>query len=162
MTGKQPAKARKKIKRVLASLAKERRQVAALPWRRTDRGLEIMLVSSRRTQRWIIPKGWSMAGRKDYAAAAIEALEEAGLLGVISEHPIGQYTYVKRLVSYERAVPVAVFSLRVSRQRDRWPEQRQRMTQWFSAEEAATLVDDAELRDVISSFIAAQKLVSSL
>ena len=121
-----------------------------------------MLVSSRGTQRWIIPKGWSMAGRKDYAAAAIEALEEAGLLGVISEYPIGQYTYVKRLVSYERAVPVAVFSMRVSRQRDRWPEQRQRMTQWFSAEEAATLVDDAELRDVISSFIAAQKLVSSL
>jgi 8-oxo-dGTP pyrophosphatase MutT (NUDIX family) len=162
LTGKKPAKARKEFKRVLASLAKERRQVAALPWRQTDRGLEIMLVSSRGTQRWIIPKGWSMAGRKDSAAAAIEALEEAGLLGVISEDPIGQYTYVKRFVGYERAVRVAVFSMRVSRQRDRWPEQRQRLTQWFSAEEAATLVDDAELRDVISSFIAARKLVSSL
>ena len=108
-----------------------------------------MLVSSRRTQRWIIPKGWSMAGREDSAAAAIEALEEAGLLGVISTDPIGQYSYVKRLAEYERAVRVAVFSMRVLRQRDRWPEQRERITRWFSAEEAATLVDDAELRDVI-------------
>jgi 8-oxo-dGTP pyrophosphatase MutT (NUDIX family) len=157
LTGKKPAKARKKIKRVLASLAKERRQVAALPWRRTDRGLEIMLVSSRGTQRWIIPKGWSMAGREDSAAAAIEALEEAGLLGVISEDPIDQYSYVKRLVGYERAVQVAVFSMRVLRQRDRWPEQGQRVTRWFPAEEAAALVDDAELRDVISRLIAAQQ-----
>jgi 8-oxo-dGTP pyrophosphatase MutT (NUDIX family) len=150
---KKPAKARKKIMKVFSSPADKSQQVAALPWCETENGLEIMLVSSRETRRWIIPKGWPMAGRKNSAAAAIEALEEAGLLGVISEEPIDQYSYVKRLARREQSVRVEVFSMRVLRQRDHWREWRQRVTQWFTAEEAAELVDDAELRDVIARFI---------
>ena len=89
-------KARKAVKVALAPLAAvERLQVAALPWRDLN-GLEIMLVSSRETRRWIIPKGWPMAGRSNSVAAAIEAIEEAGLLGAISVEPIGFYTYAKR------------------------------------------------------------------
>ena len=77
MTSKKPAqaqkKARKGIKQVLSSPADERQQVAVLPWRLKENGLEILLVSSRDTGRWIIPKGWPMTGRKNSAAAAIEA-----------------------------------------------------------------------------------------
>lgn len=154
MKSKKPANTRKKIQQVFSSpAAAERQQVATLPFRLAEDGPEIMLASSRDTRRWIIPKGWPMAERKKSAAAAIEALEEAGLLGVISENPIGQYSYVKRFARDKKAVRVEVFSMRVLRQRDSWLEKNQRTTRWFSADKAAELVSDNELRDVITSFI---------
>jgi 8-oxo-dGTP pyrophosphatase MutT (NUDIX family) len=152
-----PAKARKNVKKIVKetkAAAAERLQYAALPWRKTHR-LEIMLVSSRETRRWIIPKGWPMAGRSGSTAAGIEAMEEAGLLGVLSKEPIGQYFYEKRFSRYVQTCRVEVFSLRVVRQRDDWPEKHERSTQWFSAEEAMDLVSDPELGELIGEFIRA-------
>jgi len=71
-------------------------QFAVLPWRRTDR-LEIMLVSSRETVRWVLPKGWPMKGLKPHKTAAREALEEAGILGKVAKTSLGDYSYAKRL-----------------------------------------------------------------
>jgi 8-oxo-dGTP pyrophosphatase MutT (NUDIX family) len=144
-------KAQKRLRRSLSAEDSQRLQYAALPWRRTDR-LEIMLVSSRETGRWIIPKGWPMAGRSGSAAAAIEAVEEAGLLGVVSSEPIGQYVYAKRFSRAKQICRVEVFSLRVVRQREDWPEKHQRSTQWFPADEAADIVSDPELGDLIAAF----------
>ena len=80
-------KAKKKPKKEFpAPIDGMRRQVGALPWRLGPAGLEIMLVSSRATRRWIVPKGWPMAGRADHVAAGIEAIEEAGLLGVSGQN----------------------------------------------------------------------------
>jgi 8-oxo-dGTP pyrophosphatase MutT (NUDIX family) len=133
------------------------RQVAALPWRMTER-LEIMLVSSRETRRWIIPKGWLMAGRGASAAAAIEALEEAGLLGAIDEVPFGQFTYAKKFSRGKSTLcEVDVFPLRVTRQRGDWPEKDQRETRWFSPEEAGANVSDPELGALIVQFAAARR-----
>jgi len=129
-----------------------RRQVAALPWRVTDR-LEIMLVSSRETRRWIIPKGWPMAGRSLSAAAAVEALEEAGLLGVIDEASFGRFSYDKRLSQGKTALcEVDVFPLRVIRQRADWLEKNQRETCWMSAETAAERASDPALAALILEF----------
>lgn len=130
----------------------ERLQFAALPWRVTRNGLEIMLVSSRETRRWIIPKGWPMAGRSASAAAAIEAMEEAGLLGVMSETPFGSFRYAKRFSRGEELCRVEVYPMRVSRQRAQWPEKTERETQWFPVAEAITLVSDPELADLIAEF----------
>ncbi|WP_298426562.1 NUDIX hydrolase [Rhodoblastus sp.] len=151
------AKPRKKAKKVekvplIESEAPERLQYGALPWRESKGGLEIMLVSSRETRRWIIPKGWPMSGRSGSAAAVIEAMEEAGLLGVISEKPIGAFHYVKRFSRGEELCRVEVFALRVVRQRESWPEKHERDTRWFPAAEAAVLVSDAELGDLIVEF----------
>jgi 8-oxo-dGTP pyrophosphatase MutT (NUDIX family) len=133
------------------------RQVAALPWRFTER-LEVMLVSSRETRRWIIPKGWPMAGRSAAAAAAIEALEEAGLLGAIDDAPFGRFTYAKKFARGKRSAlcEVDVFPLRVARQRSDWPEKDQRETRWFTAEDAAACVSDPELGDLIARFAQAR------
>jgi 8-oxo-dGTP pyrophosphatase MutT (NUDIX family) len=152
-----PAKARKKVQKAIkvarAPLAAiERRQVAALPWRDLD-GLEIMLVSSRETKRWIIPKGWPMAGRSAAAAAAIEAIEEAGLLGVITAEPIGFYTYAKRFYRKVEPCRADVYALRVVRQRETWPEKHERETRWFPAVEAMEAVSDPELAELIAAFI---------
>jgi 8-oxo-dGTP pyrophosphatase MutT (NUDIX family) len=79
-----------------ATPMRPRVQYAALPFRQAER-LEIMLISSRETGRWVVPKGWPMKGAKPHVVAAVEAMEEAGLLGKISKKPFGAYHYVKRL-----------------------------------------------------------------
>jgi len=129
-----------------------RRQYAALPFRQGE-VLEVLLVSSRETRRWILPKGWPMKGRKPHAAAAREALEEAGIVGKVSKESIGVYHYMKRMKNGANTLcSVTVFPLRVERQRKTWPEQHQRTTRWFGLEEAANLVSEKELQDVIRNF----------
>ncbi|MGO8740404.1 NUDIX hydrolase [Rhodoblastus sp.] len=150
-----PRKNTKKVEKKVPSVkrgARERLQYAAMPWRITENGLEIMLVSSRETRRWIIPKGWPMAGRDGAAAAAIEALEEAGLLGVIAEKPLGAFHYVKRFTRGEGLCRAEVYPLRVVRQRDHWLEEDERETQWFPAAKAAKLVSDRGLGVLIRKF----------
>src|SRR3984885_648182 len=99
-------------------------QFAALPWRIGEGGRrQIMLLTSRETQRWIIPKGWPMKGRKPAEVASQEAYEEAGLVGhVVGKRPIGSFHYQKQLTNKERLCQVLVFSYRVDRQLDDWPE----------------------------------------
>jgi 8-oxo-dGTP pyrophosphatase MutT (NUDIX family) len=126
-------------------------QYACLPFReRADGSIEIMLITSRGTRRWVVPKGWPIKGRKPHASAAREALEEAGLVGEVGKVPIGSYRYGKRLKSGE-VVPcqVEVFALEVKGQRKRWPEKGQRSLRWFDPAEAAEAVDESELKDVI-------------
>jgi 8-oxo-dGTP pyrophosphatase MutT (NUDIX family) len=130
------------------------RQYAALPFRYRD-GLEILLISSRETRRWVIPKGWPMRGRKPHAAAAREALEEAGVVGRIGKRSVGTYRYVKML---EDGAPVPctveVFPMMVEGQRERWREQGQRTAQWFTAKDAAAAVQEPELKALIDDFAA--------
>jgi 8-oxo-dGTP pyrophosphatase MutT (NUDIX family) len=125
-------------------------QYAALPYRQDGERIEILLVTSLGTKRWIIPKGWPMSGHEPHESAAREALEEAGVVGVIGSEPIGTYRYEKRRKS-GASVPcnVEVFPLNVGMQRKRWPEKGRREVKWFPAEEAAKTVSDAELGDII-------------
>lgn len=113
-------------------------------------------MTSRDTKRWIIPKGWPMKGRKPHIVAAIEAVQEAGLLGKIDKTKLGDFGYEKRLNSGAAVdCRVEVFSLRVQRQRKKWPEKSQRATRWFDCAIAADLVEEPELRDLILGFCGA-------
>jgi len=127
-------------------------QYGVLPWRFTDR-VEIMLITSRETYRWVIPKGWPIRGKSAARSAAQEAHEEAGVEGDLHTRPIGAYPYVKRLKNGEiRPLSVEVFPLRVTRELADWPEQGQRQRRWFSLDEAAGSVDEPELADIIRAF----------
>jgi 8-oxo-dGTP pyrophosphatase MutT (NUDIX family) len=129
---------------------KPRLQYACLPYRVRGGQVEFMLVTSRETKRWVIPKGWPMEGKKPHASAAREALEEAGLLGQVGREPVGSYLYQKRLKGGTAVLcRVDVFPLAVKSQRKHWPEKGQRTLRWFSGEEAAESVDELELRDLI-------------
>lgn len=131
----------------------ERRQVAALPWRRAGDGIEILLVTSRETRRWVTPKGGRIAGKTDAASAAQEALEEAGVEGVVTETPIGTFRYLKVL---KRRAPrwcvVAVHALEVRVEHPVWQEQAERDRVWMSAERAAASVGEADLAEIIRDF----------
>jgi 8-oxo-dGTP pyrophosphatase MutT (NUDIX family) len=128
-------------------------QYAALPYRRAGGETEVMLVTSRRTGRWIIPKGWPMKGKSPCATAACEALEEAGVLGRIGKAPIGSYSYEKELKGGEVVgCRVFVYLLEVERQRRNWPERDKRQTRWLSPIEAASSVRETVLAQIIRQF----------
>lgn len=131
----------------------ERRQVAALPWRRGTDGIEILLVTSRETRRWVTPKGGRMPGRTDAEAAAIEALEEAGVEGLVREEPLGTFRYLKVL---KRRAPrwcvVSVYALEVTIQHDTWKEREERSRVWMSVEQAAACVGEPDLAALIRGF----------
>jgi 8-oxo-dGTP pyrophosphatase MutT (NUDIX family) len=128
-------------------------QYAALPYRIVRRRVHIMLITSRETRRWVIPKGWPMKGLKPHDAAAVEAAEEAGLIGEIDGHPIGSYTYIKRLKDdLSVSVQVSVFPLSVGAQVESWKEQGQREFRWFRYQKAASLVAEPSLRRLILDF----------
>ena len=94
----------------------DRRQVAALPLRLAKNGaIEILLVTSRDTGRWIIPKGWTSKRLMDCKAAAREARQEAGVKGKILREAIGTYRYIKRELGNGALVEVRVFLLKVSK-----------------------------------------------
>jgi 8-oxo-dGTP pyrophosphatase MutT (NUDIX family) len=129
------------------------RQVAALPFRiGADGAAQVLLVTSRATRRWIIPKGWLMKGLKPCDAAAQEALEEAGVVGRVDKKPIGRYAYFKRREAHFDICEVDVYLLAVEKQAKTWRERGERKAEWFSFEEAAQLVEEpgmvAILRDL--------------
>lgn len=140
-----------------ADSSEPRAQYAALPWRRAET-VEIMLVSSRETRRWVLPKGWPMKGRKPHDAAAQEALEEAGIEGRIAKSPVGVYRYIKRMKNGSaQPCQVTVFPFEVLRERATWPEQDERIRRWFPADEAADAVDEPDLAEVIRAFAPGKK-----
>ena len=141
-----------------------RLQYGALAYRKTKgNGVEILLMTSRQTKRWIIPKGWPIKGLKPCDSAAQEAYEEAGVRGTIGRRPIGKYTYDKKLEPPSKVVPceVQVYALRVRRQEETWPENGQREICWCQPDEALALVDDGGVATLIESLVASQTKTSS-
>jgi 8-oxo-dGTP pyrophosphatase MutT (NUDIX family) len=128
------------------------RQIGALPWRRRQGSLDILLVTSRDTGRWVIPKGWPMRNLLDFNAAKQEAWEEAGVEGSIRRVPLGQFRYQKRLPSGVRTCLTTVYGLCVLRELADWPERHQRRRRWFDRVEAAALVQEPELTALILDF----------
>jgi ADP-ribose pyrophosphatase YjhB (NUDIX family) len=112
-----------------------------------------MLLTSRETRRWAIPKGWPMKGRRSAEAAAQEAYEQAGLIGhIVGKRPIGNFHYPKRLAKGEVLCQVRVFLFRIEGQLDEWSEKGQRYTKWFDAKEVASLVEEGGLAEIIDRF----------
>jgi 8-oxo-dGTP pyrophosphatase MutT (NUDIX family) len=136
---------------VLDDETEARRQIGALPFRRLRGGeYQVLLVTSRESRRWVIPKGWPMKGRKPHEAAEREAYEEAGLVGQIGKRPLGFYLYEKRLKNRDSVLcQVKVFPLEVRKQLNRWPEQHERELRWFSPSDAADAVSEPGLAAII-------------
>ena len=130
-------------------------QYGALPYRFSASGaLEILLITTRRTRRWVIPKGWPIKGLKPEKSAAREAFEEAGVRGAVGKRPIGAFTYAKMLQDDGRPVPceVRVFALQVKRQSITWLEAAARETRWLAPADALEMIDEPGLRALIADF----------
>jgi hypothetical protein len=129
---------------------KPRKQVAALPVVRTEDGsLRVLVMTSRETRRFIVPKGWPIKGLKDHRAAEIEARDEAGLIGRAHSKPIGSYLAWKRINDGVLLVRMKVFLFEVESELDDWKERGQREMAWMRVEEAAHVVDEPGLAQII-------------
>jgi len=127
-------------------------QFGVMAWKQSEGGgRQILLITSRETKRWVIPRGNPIAGLSPSQAAAQEAWEEAGIRGETGAEALGVYPYEKRRFDGS-SVPaeVQVFAMRVSEEADAWPEAKQRERRWFSPAEAAALVDEPDLKALLS------------
>jgi 8-oxo-dGTP pyrophosphatase MutT (NUDIX family) len=144
------------VLRKVADAVRPRRgrlQVAALPYRRRpDNSYEVLLVTTRGTGRWMVPKGWPMTGKSHAEAAGQEAYEEAGVRGTASPVELGRFDHEKSLFpAGSLHCTVAVFAMPVEQELTRWPERGQRTRRWFSLDEAARAVQSPDLARIIAA-----------
>jgi 8-oxo-dGTP pyrophosphatase MutT (NUDIX family) len=125
------------------------RQVGALPIRLVDGAPEVLLLTSRERKRWVIPKGWPMKGKKNWAAAAQEAKEEAGVIGRTEKKPVGEFLYFKRQAAHFDLVQVEVYVLHYEKRLHAYREKGQRQARWFSPGDAAEMVDEPGLAGLL-------------
>jgi 8-oxo-dGTP pyrophosphatase MutT (NUDIX family) len=129
-------------------------QSAAIPFRCDAAGaLEVLLVTSRKKRRWVLPKGNAKRGMLAHAAAAMEAFEEAGVIGIVERMPVGSY-YQRKFTTNGAFVTrtVRAYPLRVETQLRSWPERSVRDRRWMTVEGAMASVDNDTLRGVLRSF----------
>ncbi len=132
---------------------KQGEQIAALPIRKDSSGkLRVLMITSRDTGRWVMPKGWTMSGVKPWKAAAIEALDEAGAVGAMSPVMLGVYRYDK-IIDDGASIPckVQVYPMFVEKLKSNWKERDERTRRWFSLKAAAKRVDEPDLSELLMS-----------
>lgn len=120
-------------------------QSAVMPYRKKNGELELMMITSRRKKRWVIPKGVQEPGLSAAESAVKEALEEAGIMGTVSDSPIGSYKYKK----WGGICTVVVFVMEVTKEFETWEEDF-RVRKWFSLADAMTRPREEKLKELMS------------
>lgn len=130
-----------------------RTQFAALCYRVVKGKVEVLLVTSRRSKRWIIPKGWPMDGKTPVECAVTEAWEEAGVIGKGFNKSLGLFSYQK-VVEEEGELPCVamVYPVKVKELARKYPERSERKRKWLSPKRAAERVDEPELVHILEQF----------
>ncbi len=121
-------------------------QSAVVPFRRRRGELEILMITSRKKKRWVLPKGVVEPDLSPWASAAKEALEEAGIEGKVSRRSVGNYRYEK----WGGTCTVDVFPMAVGKIHESWLESF-RERRWLSLGEAVARVREGELRRILRS-----------
>ena len=132
-------------------------QAGVLAWMPGTDPLQFVIVTSRRTRRWVFPKGAIDAGMTAAEAAAQEALEEAGVVGVADETPVGSYLTPKIRPPLIWTVGVTLYAMRIDEVLDKWIEAGQRTRRFVTIDEAADLLEDQEMLELARQFVAGQK-----
>ena len=130
-----------------------RSQFAALCYKKVKGKLKILLVTSRRSGRWVVPKGWPMDNKTPAKSAAQEAWEEAGVIGDATDRCLGVFTYKKTGIHpNELPCMVMVYPVRIKSLVADFPEKSQRRRKWFSPDKAAAKVAEPELARILRDF----------
>ena len=146
----------KQLPLTLRGLRKEdlRTQFAALCYRVRSRKIEILLITSRRSGRWIVPKGWPSPGLTPADSALQEAWEEAGVIGTAISRPLGMFSYVKVRDGDADDLPCVamLYPVKVKSLAKDYPESKERRRKWVSRKKASSLVDEPELARMLRDF----------
>lgn len=125
------------------------RQIGAIPYTIVGGKACYLMVTSRRTGRWIFPKGSVISGMTPWDSAAQEAFEEAGVRGVVETEPLGSYSTLKIREMRRRRLAVDLYPLRITDQLQEWPEAHQRHRHWVLLPEARRLLSDPQLVEIV-------------
>lgn len=128
--------------------AETARQSGAIPYTVVDGKAVFLIVTSRRTGRWIFPKGGVIEGKTPWESAAQEAFEEAGIEGHVETVPIGAYRDLKTAGMRRLPIEVDLYPLRLLRQLDDWPEKRNRHRHWVILPEAKRLLSNPRMAEL--------------
>lgn len=123
-------------------------QSGVVPFQNRKKGIRILLITSRRKGRWIIPKGIVEPGHSPTESAAMEALEEAGIRGHVIRTAIGTY----RTNKWGGKVTVTIYPMRVTKTLKVWPEMKHRDRRWMPLAEAIEMIEVKKLRRVLEEF----------
>lgn len=142
-----------KFRKLVSRMGSARTQHGAICWRERNGKVQVLLVTSRRTGRWVIPKGWPEPDEKPPLTAEREAAEEAGVEGKVLSRCIGLFSYVKH-PDLDDALPcvVAVYPVKVRQLARNWPEKGERRRKWFTPKKAAAEVGETELARLLKGF----------
>lgn len=131
-----------------------RSQFGAICYRVVNGKLQILLITSRKSRKWIVPKGWPMDGKTPAQSAAIEAWEEAGVIGKERKTCVGLYSYTKEAGKIGTFLcVVSLFAVKVKRTSQNFPERDLRKRKWVSPKKAASMVDEPELANILRDFV---------
>ena len=134
-------------------------QIGALCYKTVDNKTQVLLITSRKSKRWIIPKGWKIDKLSNRKSAALEAWEEGGVQGKVSNRSIGTYDYRKKNdLGDFFTCRVKVYGLRVKSLKRKFPEQGQRQLQWVDTNKAIEYVFEPELKKLITEFVKSIKV----
>ena len=134
------------------------KQSAVIPYRHMDGELEIALITSRNTKRWIVPKGGVEGNMTPWASAAKEALEEAGLLGTVGEKELGEYFYTK----FDKLYRVSIYPLRATKTLETWDEMEFRKRTWVSCSDAIQRIKEPAVKQAIKKLSKLKKWPDNL
>lgn len=130
-----------------------RTQIAALCYRIEKTKPRILLITSRGTRQWILPKGWIIAGEQPAQTAVTEAWEEAGARGTLLTRPVGLFASIKEMDrAQDLPCVVVVYALRVASVSRRYPERSERKRKWVSRRKGASMVQNPELAKILREF----------
>lgn len=122
-------------------------QSAVIPYRWRGGQVQVLLITSRRSGEWVVPKGLVEPDMTEPASAAKEAQEEAGVVGRVGSDPVGTFEYEK----WGGLCVVRVYDMEVQQELSDWPEKADRTRKWVKAVDAAALVKHEGLGDIIAA-----------
>lgn len=138
------------LQSVLAMFRRPARlQIAALCHRMREGKVEVLLVTSKSTRRWILPKGWPILSRRAHRTAAIEAFEEAGVTGKVHKNPFASFSsYKGGEAGLKLRTEILVFLVDVESEAEEFPDSAERDVRWVSIKEAVRMTSEPGLIDV--------------
>ncbi len=146
----------------LEHVPETREQVGVIAWLPDLSPVRFAVVTSRRTGRWVFPKGSIDEGMTPVQAAAQEALEEAGVIGKPEDKPFGSYQTVKIRPPHYWSVNVALYAMQIDRILNVWDESAQRLRRFVTLEEARDLLDEDDMVRLAEEFSVCVKDRSAL
>jgi 8-oxo-dGTP pyrophosphatase MutT (NUDIX family) len=132
-------------------------QSAIIPYSIKDGELQILLITSIRKKKWIIPKGFIEFNLSAFESAKKEAFEEAGVIGTNETIELGSFTIKK----YGGRTNIVVYSMEVEKFKDDYPEKNLRKRKWYTVEEAIETISIPEVIKMIETLAAEIKASQS-